>query len=53
MTKTVEEHLFRTPYRQPQPEARVANVAASEWWTAIGMVLVNRVASERITDTDA
>lgn len=33
-----------------EDEARMTDPTASEWWTAIGMVLVNRIAAERITD---
>jgi len=50
----LEDFLRSAEYKLiAEDEARMANVVASEWWTAIGMVLVNRIASERITDVDA
>ncbi|MDP9651498.1 hypothetical protein J2793_006973 [Paraburkholderia caledonica] len=34
-------------------EARMTDATAGEWWTTIGMVLVNRIAPERATDLGA
>lgn len=36
-----------------EDEARVTDSAVGEWWTTIGMVLVNRIAPERATDLGA
>jgi hypothetical protein len=36
-----------------EDEARMTDPAAGEWWTTIGMVLVNRIAPERTTDLGA
>ena len=36
-----------------EDEARVTDSAAGEWWTTIGMMLVNRIAPERATDLGA
>lgn len=33
-----------------EDEARMTDPAAGEWWTTIGMVLVNRIAPEHATD---
>lgn len=49
------EDFLRSPEHEAivEDEARVADSAAGEWWTTIGMVLVNRVAPERATDLGA
>jgi hypothetical protein len=49
------EDFLRSPEYKAiaEDEARRTDVAASEWWTTIGMVLVNRIAPERATDPSA
>lgn len=46
------EDFLRSPNQRAiaEDEARITDPTASEWWTTIGMVLVNRIAPERVTD---
>ena len=46
------EDFLRSPGQKAiaEHEGRMTDPVAGEWWTAIGMVLVNRIAPERATD---
>ncbi|WP_174990927.1 hypothetical protein [Pandoraea anapnoica] len=49
------EDFLRSPGHEAiaQDEAAMTDQAVSEWWAAIGMVLVNRISPERTTDPNA
>jgi len=49
------EDFLRRPEQKriAEDEARMTDPAAGEWWTAVGMVLVNRIAPECATDLRA
>lgn len=49
------EDFLRSPEQKAiaEDEARMTDAAAGEWWTTIGMALVNRIASECATDVSA
>lgn len=50
----LEDFLRSAEYKLiAEDEERMGNAEASEWWTAIGIVLVNRITPERITDVGA